>query len=271
MNERVTFCVRNAINKVDQRERSVKSMKRMHSEEEIRAYLNQAEPITDAEVERFYERLKPKLLREIEKMPAKKPCRRKIGKISAIAAAILLMALATAQALGLNVIGGIMSLTKEHLVMDIDDAALPRSGRTAFSDAERETWGEEVCAVFEAYGYFPMLPQWRPEGMVLKELVVYGVDEEIEGPVSVNALFTDSNGIVLSLYADEIPEGASFRSYVERDENFEKTYYIGDTPVYVVSNGKRWSATWMSDGMCIHMSEGVSLEAMERMVNSMRE
>ena len=65
-------------------------MKRMHSEEEIRAYLNQAEPITDAEVERFYERLKPKLLREIEKMPAKKPCRRKIGKISAIAAAILL-------------------------------------------------------------------------------------------------------------------------------------------------------------------------------------
>lgn len=31
-------------------------MKRMHSEEEIRAYLNQAEPITDAEVERFYER-----------------------------------------------------------------------------------------------------------------------------------------------------------------------------------------------------------------------
>lgn len=46
------------------------------------------------------------------------------------------MALATAQALGLNVIGGIMSLTKEHLVMDIDDAALPRSGRTAFSDAE---------------------------------------------------------------------------------------------------------------------------------------
>ena len=48
-------------------------MKRMHSEEEIRAYLNQAEPITDAEVERFYERLKPKLLREIEKMPAKYP------------------------------------------------------------------------------------------------------------------------------------------------------------------------------------------------------
>lgn len=127
-------------------------MKRMHSEEEIRAYLNQVEPITDEEVERFYERLKPKLLREIEKMPAKKPCRRKIGKISAIAAAILLMALATAQALGLNVIGGIMSLTKEHLVMDIDDAALPRSGRTAFSDAERETWGDEICAVFEAYG-----------------------------------------------------------------------------------------------------------------------
>ena len=65
LNVRVTFCVRNAIDKVDQREWSVKSMKRMHSEEEIRAYLNQAEPITDAEVERFYERLKPKLLREI--------------------------------------------------------------------------------------------------------------------------------------------------------------------------------------------------------------
>lgn len=246
-------------------------MKRMHSEEEIRAYLNQVEPITDEEVERFYERLKPKLLREIERMPEKKPRRRKTGKIAAIVAAVLLMALATAQALGLNVIGGIMSLTKEHLVMDIDDAALPRSGRTAFSDAERETWGEEVCAVFEAYGYFPMLPQWRPEGMVLKELVVYGVDEEIEGPVSVNALFTDSNGIVLSLGADEIPEGASFRSYVERDENYEKTYYIGDTPVYVVSNGKYYSATWMSDGMYVHVSEGVSLEAMERMVNSMRE
>ena len=204
-------------------------------------------------------------------MPEKKPRRRKTGKIAAIVAAVLLMALATAQALGLNVIGGIMSLTKEHLVMDVDDAALPRSGRTAFSDAERETWGEEVCSKFESLGYFPMLPQWRPEGMVLKELVVYGVDEEIEGPVSVNALFTDSNGIVLSLCADEIPEGASFRSYVERDENYEKTYYIGDTPVYVVSNGKYYSATWMSDGMYVHVSEGVSLEAMERMVNSMRE
>ena len=245
-------------------------MKRMHSEEEIRAYLNQAEPITDAEVERFDERLKPKLLREIEKMPAKKPCRRKIGKISAIAAAILLMALATAQALGLNVIGGIMSLTKEHLVMDIDDAALPRSGRTAFSDAERETWGDEICAVFEAYGYFPMLPQWRPEGMKLEELTSHA-DEEIEGLVNVHAFYTDPNGNTMLLGAAGIPDGTSYGSNVERDENFEKTYYIGDTPVYVVSNGKYWSATWMSDGMCIHMSEGVSLEAMERMVNSMRE
>lgn len=246
-------------------------MKRMHSEEEIRAYLNQAEPITDEEVERFYARLKPEILREIERMPAKKPRRRKIGKISAIAAAVLLMALAAAQALGLNVIGGIMSLTKEHLIMDVRNAALPRSGRTAFSDAERETWGEEVCSKFESLGYFPMLPEWKPEGMELKELVVYGDDEEIEGPASINALFTDSNDRVLSLSADEIPEGSSFRSYVERDENYEKTYYVGDTPVYVVSNGKYYSATWMSDGMYVHVNEGVSLEAMERMVNSMRE
>lgn len=245
-------------------------MKRMHSEEEIRAYLNQAEPITDAEVERFYARLKPEILREIERMPAKKPRRRKIGKISAIAAAVLLMALAAAQALGLNVIGGIMSLTKEHLVMDIDDAALPRSGRTAFSDAERETWGEEVCAAFESIGYFPMLPEWKPEGMELEDLIVFD-PEEVEGAEAINALFIDSNGKTLSLGADGIPEGASFRSYVERDENYEKTYYIGDTPVYVVSNLKYWSATWMSDGMCVHVSEGVSLEAMERMVNSMRE
>ena len=244
-------------------------MKRMHSEEEIRAYLNQAEPITDEEVERFYERLKPKLLREIERMPEKKPRRRKTGKIAAIVAAVLLMALATAQAMGLDVIGGIMSLTKEHLIMDIDDAALPRSGRTAFSDAERETWGEEVCAAFESLGYFPMLPEWRPEGMVLKELDVF--DTEETDFKSITAFFADSNGNTMLLGADGIPDGGSYSSNMERDENYEKTYYIGDTPVYVVSNLKYWSAAWMSDGMYVHVSEGVSLEAMERMVNSMRE
>ena len=105
--------------------------------------------------------------------------------------------------------------------------------------------------------------------MKLEELNVFAPEET--DFISIAAFYTDSNGNTMLLGADGIPDGTSYGSNVERDENFEKTYYIGDTPVYVVSNGNYWSATWMSDGMCVYASEGVSLEAMERMVNSMRE
>ena len=246
-----------------------KRMKHMNADE-IMAYLDKIEPVSDDEVERFFERIAPKTSSATESL---EPQRRKSFRFSAktvvwAAVCLTLVFSLAAQALGMNVWGAIVSWTSELLVADISSTGEKNVlvQRDAFTAAERETWGDDVCNAFEELGIYPELPTWKPEGMKLDELVYYDGDEET---ASVNALYKGRDEKYLMLIVDKMPGSEyAYQANYEQDPGSLHTYEINGIPYYVISNMGSYGANWFVDNMALGISGSITLDDLEKMILS---
>ena len=226
-----------------------KRMKHMNAEE-IMAYLDKIEPVSDDEVERFFERIAPKTSSATESL---EPQRRKSFRFSAktvawAAVCLTLVFSLAAQALGMNVWGAIVSWTSELLVADISSTGEKNVlvQRDAFTAAERETWGDDVCNAFE-------------------ELGIYG-DEET---ASVNALYKGRDEKYLMLIVDKMPGSEyAYQANYEQDPGSLHTYEINGIPYYVISNMGSYGANWFVDNMALGISGSITLDDLEKMILS---
>lgn len=246
-----------------------KRMKHMNADE-IMAYLDKIEPVSDDEVERFFERIAPKTSSATESL---EPQRRKSFRFSAktvawAAVCLTLVFSLAAQALGMNVWGAIVSWTSELLVANISSTGEKNVlvQRDAFTAAERETWGDDVCNAFEELGIYPELPTWKPEGMKLDELVYYDGEE---GFMSVSAFYTAEGNITLMLTADALyGSDVKFHDNFERNSDFSRVYEIDGVQYYMTSNNGRYRGNWLLDNMSLSISGSIDYSDLEKMIYS---
>lgn len=245
-----------------------KRMKHMNAEE-IMAYLDKIEPVSDDEVERFFERIAPKTSSATESL---EPQRRKSFRFSAktvvwAAVCLTLVFSLAAQALGMNVWGAIVSWTSELLVADISSTGekdVPAQ-RNAFTAAERETWGDDVCNAFEELGIYPELPTWKPEGMKLDELVYYNREDRM----SVKTFYVGEDNMTLRLAVDVIHgSDTKYQANFERDSVFSRIYEIDGVQYYMTSNSRRYRANWFLDNMSLSISGSIDYSDLEKMIYS---
>ena len=248
----------------------VKRLRQM-SAKELQDYYDRVEPLSDDEVNAIYDRVMPKIAYEIASDNQQKKPRHigsSIKKTVLVAVCMTLMLSVVAQALGIPVWETIVSWTKEIMLVDISYSGnTDESSRNhSFSQAERLTWGDDVCNAFEEIGYCPSLPTFMPTNMILDELLYFS---EEEGVAYISALYSDSDGTTLKLVAEALPDGGFVnQTGNERDDSYTEIYEVNGTTFYALSNLDRNSVNWYVNNMSIKITSVVDTEILKDMILS---
>lgn len=239
---------------------------------EIRAYFDAVEPVADGEVEEILGRVRPGLIERIDAAGEKRapgrahPARRAV----ALAACLLIALSALAQAMGAPIWQSLVRWTRDLLVIDVssDGDAGARMVRTAYSEAERAAWGDEVCRALEEMGTCPPLPTWKGAGYELADL--YNTGDE-SGYAYVDALYLDAAERALKLTLEVLPSDAhAYALGMELDGAQGETRTLDGTQYYFASNRDWNSVSWRYENVVYQIGGNLGFDELEKMVRSIR-
>lgn len=240
------------------------------SADEIRAYFDSEEPITDDEVNRIFNRIYPQLINKIEDNQESRPAYRCTWtrKIVAAAACLTLMLPIVAQAIGVPVWETFVTWTKEHLFIGVSQTNNigEQLSRKSFSKLERQIWGDDICKALEDTGHHPALPTWKPEEY--KPSDIFYMDDG-SGYVYVSAQYCDGSDNALNLILEILPLGShEYEFSIEKDEKQRKEFTADGTQYYLVSNLDTNTAVWQHENVLYQLSGPLEFDTLERIVSS---
>lgn len=196
--------------------------------------------------------------------------RRVARRIIIAAICAILMLSVVSMALGVPIWEMLVVWTKEHLSIDVSHkgSVEEQVSREGFSEDERQTWGEKVCAAFEDMGVYPALPTWKPEGYDLYSIL--NMSDET-GYAYADALYHDKDGKTLKLLLEILPSNPyEYGISIERDEAQSRVFTIDGTRYFLVSNLDTNTAAWMYGNVSYRLSGHQSFDTLEKMIRSIQ-
>ena len=183
----------------------------------------------------------------------------------------LLAAGLMAQAAGVPLWRTVARWTQENLIMDYFPSpalqeAQPR--RRSLSEAERQTWGEEVCEALAEFDWVPKLPTWKPEGFKLAGVFV---DAQLLIGSLVGAAYRSDDGKTMMLYVQELPTQWDHSISYESNEGSEEIVERDGVTYYYFQNMDRSVVVWQDGGVSLDISAEVDRETLRRMIDSLPE
>ena len=240
--------------------------------EEIKAYFDEVEPMSDDEVEALYARVVPGLMEELDR----KADRRRTGTAHRARRAILMAACLTlvlsmaVQAFDIPIWESIGSWTQEHLDVDVfpDGSVDSAVDDHMFSEAERLTWGDEVCTALEEMGIFPSLPEWKPSGLTLESA---DYSQSKDGHKCLCAIYTMAGDEFMQFFVENMFDVTyEFQEAVERDVEYKKTLEISGIEYHSISNLDNNMITWYYQDFAFTIISSIDSSLLEKMVESTR-
>ena len=207
--------------------------------EEIKAYFDEAEPVTDEEFEKFRSRMEPRLLKAAAAQNRRSCIRssRKARRVLMAAATLtLVFSMLAVQAFDPSLWDSIGFWTQEHLDVEVypEGCVNGLDGDRVYSAEERATWGDEVCSALEEMGIHTPLPTWMPEGLELDKLDYSQCDD---GYAYFYAEYREPSGEYLRFLSERVPNAAyEFQDSIERDVSYKKVFKKGDIEYHSISN-----------------------------------
>ena len=196
--------------------------------------------------------------------------------VRAVLAAVLLVLLLSvaAQAFGIPVWRMFLNKTDEvfemRILKDEADGSFPLLVKTEFTDGERKAWGEEVCSEFEKNGFYPVLPEWKPDGFELEEILV--MTDEFNGAFG-SMLYYGENGGRFKILVERMGDPEYFHNYVgcmEKDDNEVRMRSIDGIEYMYGTNIDRVWVTWMYADLVYSMFSTEDFDVCWNMIESMR-
>lgn len=242
------------------------------------AEMEELEPITpEIDVEASLADFHEKHARLFELAPpaqennTNKPVRRRFLRVALVAAAaiaLMLCSMITVQALGVDVFGAIAQWTDDvfHFTIpgneDLDSENVP----VLVTDTERETLQDTL----NAYGIQNAIaPQWFPDGFELSEIKV----SHLEASLLISACYT-CEGKQISIVNREFfseDEAKIAVGRFERDSDDVISYSAGGIVHYIISNNSSNTATWINGTFVCSISGGLTIDELEKMIESIYE
>lgn len=241
--------------------------------EEIKAYFDEAEPVTDEEFEKFRSRMEPRLLKAAAAQNRRSCIRssRKARRVLMAAATLtLVFSMLAVQAFDPSLWDSIGFWTQEHLDVEVypEGCVNGLDGNRVYSAEERATWGDEVCSALEEMGIHTPLPTWMPEGLELDKLD-YRQDED--GYVFLNAEYLSSDGEFLHFCLERIPGTLyEFQDAIERDVSYRKNFTMNEIEYHSISNNDQSTIAWYWDSFSFTISGSLDPAPLERMISSIQ-
>lgn len=220
------------------------------------------EPDPAAALERFHQDYAG-LFAKAEAEARKKPVKRAgVLRKLVLIAAILLAAMMTAQALGVDVFGALGRWTKE--AFRFGSAASQEAVVTQYPMSIDEH--VEYASMEEALAAFgieaPVAPQWIPER--------FQKDTEFMGTVTpsgalVCADYYSDDGI-LSVLIQEVDEYSDF--IIDKDERLPQSYYFGNHLHYIFFDKDYLKVVWQNGVLLCLICGEISMDEAEIMIHS---
>lgn len=239
------------------------------------AKLEKQEPITpafdaDASLAAFREK-HARLFAQtapVQKFSAAKPVHRRRWRASLVAAIIAVMmicSMITAQAFGFDVFGAIARWTEETF-------RFSTSAQTS-GDQQNipvpETDGEYATLqdALDAYGILETVsPQWYPTGLKTTEISI----SHRETGITIRADY-EADGKLVSVFVRQFvtaEDAAIGIGTFEKDNTNVVQYERNGIVHYIVSNNSYNTATWTNDTLVCSISGDLTVNEMEKMINS---
>lgn len=242
------------------------------------AEMEELEPITpEIDVEASLADFHEKHARLFELAPpaqennTNKPVRRRFLRVALVAAAaiaLMLSSMITVQALGVDVFGAIAQWTDDvfHFAIsgneDLDSENVP----FLVTDTERETLQDTL----NAYGIQNAIaPQWFPDGFELSEIRV----SHLEANMVISAYYKfDEKEITIFIrefFSEDEAKIAVGNS--EKDSDDVIPYSENGITHFIISNNSFNTATWTSSTYVCSISGDLTIDELEKMINSIYE
>lgn len=196
--------------------------------------------------------------------------------VRAVLAAVLLVLLLSvaAQAFGIPVWRMFLNKTDEEFEMrilkDEADGSFPLLVKMEFTDGERKAWGEEVCSEYEKNGFYPVLPEWKPDGFEPEDIFV--MTDEFGGAYA-SMLYEGEDDRNFVITVERMGDPEFFHSYVGgivSDENDAKARSIDGVEYMYGTNLDNTWITWMYADLMYTMFSTEDFDMCWKMIESMR-
>ncbi|WP_195615185.1 DUF4367 domain-containing protein [Intestinimonas butyriciproducens] len=238
------------------------------------AELEKREPISsgfdvDASLAAFHEK-HAQLFEQgmpVQILTTEKPIRRwHIAHGAAIAAAILLCSMVTAQALGFDVFRVIARWTEETFHFSTSEQSTENKlNPLEIEDGKYTTLAEalDACGIT-----FPIEPQWYPEGFESKEITVVSRLDSVKLLATYQA---GTKNIVITIRQYSAPSGVGSITF-EKDAAEVISYEKDNIMHYIMANNERLTATWIAgEKIVCSISGNLTIEQIEHMIDSIYE
>lgn len=220
------------------------------------------EPDPAAALERFHQDYAG-LFAKAEAEARKKPVKRAgaLRKLVLIAA-ILLAAMMTAQALGVDVFGALGRWTKENFRFGsaADQEAVATQYPMPLGETVEYASMEAALAAFGVEA--PIAPQWIPERFQ-EDRFVFGTVSPTGAIIGADYTAEDA---VLHITLEEVNEAS--RLFIEKDERPPGSYFHNGQHYYIFFDNQRVKAVWKNGDFLCHISGMISEAEAKRMIDS---
>lgn len=166
-----------------------------------------------------------------------------------VAVAVVLGAMITAQAAGVDVFGSIARWTKETFsfgeinTLDQKDEPPKNVGKDGSSLTDNNT-GDEITLqnTLDVYGITGIrAPGWMPDGYVLENISV--IDQREYGMFTINAKYRFDESEVITVIIEQLPN--SVQGQVQLDDDKVESFEINNAKVYTINNENNYAVTWI--------------------------
>lgn len=174
-----------------------------------------------------------------------------------VAVVVVLGAMITVQAAGVDVFGRIARWTKETFSFgestfgDVNDTPKENEEKDDLNVAKHNDDGpSELQKALDTYGITEVKePSRLPEGYALENVAVTDLSDF--GIVIINATYTDSRAYI---YIDVAQGDSASPGQVQKDDDFVELYEKNGTVVYIIKNENNYTVTWSVDGYEVQVS-----------------
>lgn len=189
-----------------------------------------------------------------------------------VAVAVVLGAMITAQAAGVDVFGGIARWTKETFsfgeinTLDQKDEPPVNAGEDDLSMNDNDI-GDKINLqdTLDTYGITGIrAPGWMPEGYILEDISI--VDQRDFGFLSINAKYKLDESTVIHIIIDQAPNNV--QGQIQVDGAQVESVEIENKEVYIVNNENNITVTWV-DTEFEYKIMGKNQEWLEKIAKSM--
>lgn len=183
---------------------------------------------------------------------------------------VLFLASAVAYAFGINVLNFFVYGTDEYWMIHIQP-----TGGTSISTLSHQgpsenydVWGEAVADMMSELGMTPQLPKWIPEEYSLTSVRSTNTPNTVS---EIYAWYSKSDNeyfrLTLRLFKDT---DRSITYYIEKDKEQAQIVYCNDLEILLAKNFEMVNATWITEGVYVHITGTLSMETLLAMIDSMQ-